>query len=172
MIKCLHLNGLGEPAKNKNKNIQASYSAPSPVFQSYGYRSIEGTTIREKLGFTRPGKEVWMGEKDVGNQFPIIQGLLRCSARGPIASRREWGEPWEYSATPDANPASGFLSAASVLVCWLTMCFHQASAPGSFTLSQLWSTRPRITLLPLLDHISLLKRCRCQVSWVHLHVAE
>ena len=30
-----------------------------------------------------------MEEKDVGNWFPIIQGLPNYSARGPMAGRRE-----------------------------------------------------------------------------------
>lgn len=57
-IKFLHLNGLVEPAKNKNKNINASNSVPSSTCQRYGYRNMEGTITREKLGYTRPGKEV------------------------------------------------------------------------------------------------------------------
>lgn len=59
MIKFLHLNGLLEAAKNKNKNVNASNSIPSPIFQGYGYRHREDTIIRENLGFRRhPSKTV------------------------------------------------------------------------------------------------------------------
>lgn len=54
-------------------------------FQGYDYKTIEGTIIKEKLGF-RKTVEKGMNERkeptDVGNLFSMTQGLLRVQHKG------------------------------------------------------------------------------------------